>query len=305
MGHYASDLTSEVIQKYSDNELVLISFGSTSENKEKRFLNRDDYFFRTVPGVTYHVDKLIKYIEKEGYKNPAIFYNESSDFSKSVYNKFIEKFKDKIGNINPELVFKGDNENNNSFAGKNFNSENEVNNAEDADVLILFPDGQTSQSMYNAIEIMKANQGRKPIIGTWTLRNNRFLEAAKDNPEWVIEEKLVVYSPYFFDNNDNKQYVEQANALWGDASSPRTALSYDAAWVLINAFLKTNNLNRQTLQETLNNMETVQGGATGDITFDDNGNRNNLPGLLLEVKANTNNKETGLKFVPLSENGSP
>ena len=107
--------------------------------------------------------------------------------------------------------------------------------------------------MYNAIEIMKANQGRKPIIGTWTLRNNRFLEAAKDNPNWVTNKKLVVYSPYFFDksnldNNDNKQYVEQANALWGDASSPRTALSYDAAWVLMNAFLKTNNLNRQTLQ---------------------------------------------------------
>ena len=136
MGHYASDFTSEVIKKYSDNKLVLISFGSTSENKAKGFLDDDDYFCRTVPGVTDHVDQLVEYIKKKGYKNPVICYNKSSDFSKSIYNKFIEKFENEIGNINPEFVFKGDQEKNKSFAGEDLNSENKVNKAEGADVLI-------------------------------------------------------------------------------------------------------------------------------------------------------------------------
>ncbi|MDJ0661158.1 MAG: ABC transporter substrate-binding protein [Crocosphaera sp.] len=312
MGHYASDLTGEVIKRYKENELVLISFGSTSENEEKGFLDKDDYFFRTVPGVSYHVDKLIERIKEKGYKNPAIFYNESSHFSKSVYEKFTENFKNEVGEIKSNLIFRGNDQDNTSFTGKDFekfNLSTTMERSKDADVLILFPDGQTSQSMYNAIEIMKANQGKKDIIGTWTLRNNRFLQAAKEaeqnNNEWVTNEKLVVYSPYSPETTDNKIYVEQATALWGDASSPRTALSYDATWVLINAFLETPNLNRKTLQETLNNMKPVEGGATGDIIFDDKGNRTKLPGLLLEVEADTNNKETGLKFVPLSENGSP
>ncbi|GBF80821.1 ABC transporter substrate-binding protein [Aphanothece sacrum] len=309
IGHFASELTSQVIDTYKKNNLILISFGSTSESDAFR---QKDFFFRTVPGVSDHVDKLIEYMKYKGYTNPAIFYNESSKFSQSIYIKFIERIKeankilgaDKQIKINKDLLFVGNNNNSKSFAGEYFNVP--IDKLEKADVLILFPDGQTSKSMDNAVKIMKKNNGNKPILGTWTLRNDRFLKPAKDNPSLVIDKKLITYSPYDKSQKINKQYIDEATALWGDANSPITALSYDAAWVLVNAFLKTSNLNRETLKDTLKNMEKVENkvtdGATGDIIFDPNGNRNNLKGLLLKVEIDPTNKETGketgLKFVP-------
>ncbi len=70
IGHYASELTSEVIQTYDDNKTVLISPGSTSED-----LPASQYFFRTVPSASTHVEPIIKFIsEKVEQPKVAVFY---------------------------------------------------------------------------------------------------------------------------------------------------------------------------------------------------------------------------------------
>lgn len=260
---------------------------------------QSDFFFRTVPSIFYEVSPLIKYMNNKKLKKIAIFYNGDSKFSQPLFEKFKKEFEEIRGTILKEFV--GRDNDSTSFTGEDFDVSSALKDSKNADVLVLFPDGQTSKSMNNAVNIIKNNQQEQQILGTWTLRSNRVFKAAKDNPNVVINNKLVVYSPYHPDTTPNQQYVKEATDLWKNASPNRTATSYDAAWVLVNAFLQTPNLNRETLKDTLNNMGTVKDGATGEINFDENGNRNNLKGLLLKVEKDPNNKETGLNFVPFND----
>jgi branched-chain amino acid transport system substrate-binding protein len=302
IGHNSSDICNAVIEEYNKNNLLLISFGSTSisDTKYDHFMH-DDFFFRTVPDDNFTVKKLIEYLEKadnSNLKKAAIFYNKDSIFSGPLYGKFKKEFAEK--GISGRIVeeFAGKDNDSTSFTGKNFNVSEAIKKSQNADVIILFPDGETSESFNNAIKIMKANKGNKPILGTWDLRSNRFLQAAKETPSLVTNKKIIVYSIYDSSQTPNKQYVEEGEALWGDASPLITATSYDAAWVLVNAFLI--NPNRTNLKDTLNKLRKIriENGATGTITFDENGNRNNLEGLLLEV-IEDKTQPSGLKFVPI------
>ena len=315
IGHNSSDLCNVVIKIYNKSNLVLISFGSTRIGNSNDDFVRDDFFFRTVPDDTFTVKKLMEYLQKNGstnLKKAAIFYNQDSIFSEGLFKEFKTKFEQKEigGTIIQE--FAGEDNEPTSFAKEKFNALDAIKNSESADILVLFPDGKTTKSFKNAINIIKANAGNKTILGTWTLRSNEILSAVtneilsteKKDSKFVTNEKLIVYSPFDSSQTSNQQYVKEGKALWGnaDAGSVRTATSYDAAWVLVNAFLQ--NTNRTKLNDTLKNLGTIENGATGEIIFDQNGNRKDLEGFLLEV-VEDKNTDTGLKFVPLSEGNSP
>ena len=115
IGHNSSDLSIEVIPKYNQNKLVLISPGSSSEIDS---LMKDDFFFRTVPTITYEVQPLVEYMNKKNLKNAAVFYNGDSNFSQPLFEKFNKEFVKKGGKVVKKFV--GRDNDNTSFTKDNF-----------------------------------------------------------------------------------------------------------------------------------------------------------------------------------------
>ena len=79
---------------------------------------KDDFFFRTVPTITYEVQPLVEYMNKKNLKNAAVFYNGDSNFSQPLFEKFNKEFVKKGGKVVKKFV--GRDNDNTSFTKDNF-----------------------------------------------------------------------------------------------------------------------------------------------------------------------------------------
>ena len=116
-------------------------------------------------------------MNKKNLKNAAVFYNGDSNFSQPLFEKFNKEFVKKGGKVVKKFV--GRDNDNTSFTKDNFDISNALKQSKDADCLVLFPDGQTSKSMNNSVDLIVKNNGKKPILVSWTLRSNRVFNVVR------------------------------------------------------------------------------------------------------------------------------
>jgi len=288
IGHYTSDMTVETVDIYDRNKQVAISPGSTTEELTRK---PRKFFFRTAPTTSIEAEGLVNQLLSVKKKKVAVFYNPDSPFSYSLWEQFTKQFEAKGGQ-----TFRLRNYNN--LSKNDFSAEAAIEEVEKAGIkaIAVFPDGQVTNSVENALEMIKANGDRNWIVGPWTLYEPRTLEVGK---KLKSVEKLgisVFWHPLI---SFDKKFPQNAEKLWGGPVNTRSALTYDAARTLIKALEMQPEPSREGMQKTLADPNFKAEGATGIIEFDSKtGNRKNPPKRVAHIVP-CSREQFGVTFVPI------
>ncbi|MEG4215659.1 bifunctional serine/threonine-protein kinase/ABC transporter substrate-binding protein [Microcoleus sp. Pol14C6] len=288
IGHYTSDMTVETVDIYNQNQLIAISPGSTTEELTRK---PRKFFFRTAPTTSLEAEALVNQLLLVGEKKAAVFYNPNSPFSASLWEEFKKQFEAKGGS-----TFRLSNYY--DLSKNNFNAEAAIQKVENTGktALLVIPDGQVTNSLENAIEMIKANGDRNWIVGPWTLYEPRTLEVAK---QLKSIEKLGISLFWHPLASFDKKFPVNAQKLWGGPVNTRSALTYDAARTLIKALEMQPEPSREGMQKTLADPNFKAEGATGIIEFDSKtGNRKNPPKRVAHIVP-CSTAIYGVTFVPI------
>jgi branched-chain amino acid transport system substrate-binding protein len=272
VGHYPSEMTLATVDIYNQNNLVLISPGSTTSELTK-YPRKN--FLRTVFSSDQQSPAIAKFLQEKSIKKVVGFYSEGSPFSESFFNSFKTIFT--------RPPFSGTVVKLDEFdLGNNFKAEEaiqELRRQTEAKItetigLVLFPKA-IGDAQGDAIRLIKLNNSQNWVIGSWGLRSSRTLEQI-DNLQPF--QKFVIAVPWDSLTSPNKNFLKDAKILWTTTSvNAITALSYDATLALTKALEKANTPTRINIHEQLKSPDfLVTKGATGTIQFDENGDRKKI-----------------------------
>jgi ABC-type branched-subunit amino acid transport system substrate-binding protein len=289
IGHYTSDMTVETVDIYNRNQLVAISPGSTTEELTRK---PRKIFFRTAPTTSIEAESLVNQLLKVSEKKAAVFYNPNSPFSASLWEEFKNQFKAQGGATSRSSKYS-------DLSNNNFNADAAINEVKKAGktALLLIPDGQVTNSLEKALEMIKANNDRHWVVGSWTLYEPRTLELAT---QLKSVEKLAISAFWHPLKSFDKKFPQNAEKLWGGPVNTRSALTYDAGRTLIKALEMQPEPSREGMQKTLADPNFKAEGATGIIEFDSKtGNRKNPPQQLVHIVP-CSKEQFGFTFVPIA-----
>ncbi|MEB3279435.1 MAG: hypothetical protein VKK42_11005, partial [Lyngbya sp.] len=180
-----------------------------------------------------------------------------------------------------------------NLASPNFNAKDalkQMRNAEES-VIILIPDGQVTNSVNQALEVIKENKGEYFMLGNSSVDTPRTLALGQ---EYLKKLHLVIYWHHL--NSSQPDFSQITSQLWGEFVSLRTALAYDAAHVLIEGMRQ--NPTRKGIQKVLSSESFRVDGVTGKIEFKPGtGDRKEQPIDTVKV-APCANQEYGVIFLP-------
>ncbi|WP_445171191.1 protein kinase domain-containing protein [Microcoleus sp.] len=290
IGHYTSDMTVETVDIYNQNQLIAISPGSTTEELTRK---PRKFFFRTAPTTSIEAESLVDQLLLVGEKKVAVFYNPNSPFSASLWEEFKKQFEAKGG-----ATFRLSNYYDLSKNKNNFNAEAAIKEVEKGGktAILVIPDGQVTDSLENALAMIKANGDRNWVVGPWTLYDPGTLKVAQ---ELKSVEKLAISVFWHPLTSFDKKFPQNVEKLWGGPVNTRAALTYDAARTLITALEMQPEPSREGMQKTLAAPNFKAEGATGIIEFDSKtGNRKNPPKLLVHIVP-CPKEQFGFTFVPI------
>ena len=288
VGHYTSDMTVETVDIYDRNKLVAISPGSTTEELTHR---PRKFFFRTAPTTSSESESLVNFLIEIGVKRVAGFYNPNSPFTASLWEEFKKQFEAKGGTFIRISEFE-------DLSKSDFNAEKAIQEVQETDktAILVIPDGQVTNSLENALEMIKANRNYNWIAGPWTLYEPRTLAIAKQLKSF---DKIVISVHWHPLSSRNKKFPQDVIKLWGGAVNTRTALTYDATKTMIQAIEMQQEPSREGMQKMLSNPSFIAEGATGTIQFETKtGNRKTPPQQLAHI-VECPKEEFGVTFVPI------
>lgn len=272
VGHYPSEMTLATVDIYNQNDLVLISPGSTTSELTK-YPRKN--FLRTVFSSDQQSPAIAKFLQEKSIKKVVGFYSEGSPFSESFFNSFKTIFT--------RPPFSGTVVKLDEFdLGNNFKAEEaiqELRRQKEEKItetigLVLFPKA-IGDAQGDAIRLIKLNNSQNWVIGSWGLRSSRTLEQINNLQPF---QKFVIAVPWDSLTSPNKNFLKDAKILWTTTSvNAITALSYDATLALTKALEKANTPTRINIREQLKSPDfLVTKGATGTIKFDENGDRKKI-----------------------------
>jgi len=268
VGHYPSEMTVATVDIYNQNNLVLISPGSTTSELTK-YPRKN--FLRTVFSSDQQSPVIAKFLQEKSIKKVVGFYSEGSPFSESFFNSFKTIFT--------RPPFSGTVVKLDEFdLGNNFKAEEAIQELRKRQGkiteeigLVLFPKA-IGDAQGDAIRLIKLNNSQNWVIGSWGLRSSRTLEQINNLQPF---QKFVITVPWDSLTSPNQDFLKDAKILWTTTSvNAITALSYDATLALTKALEKANTPTRINILEQLKSLDfLVTKGATGTIKFDENGDR--------------------------------
>ncbi|MCZ8048235.1 MAG: ABC transporter substrate-binding protein [Microcystis aeruginosa K13-05] len=290
VGHYPSEMTVATVDIYKDNDLVLISPGSTTSELTK-YPRKN--FLRTVFSSDQQSPAIAKFLQEKSIKKVVGFYSEGSPFSESFFNSFKTIFT--------RPPFSGTVVKLDEFdLGNNFKAEEaiqELRRQKEEKItetigLVLFPKA-IGDAQGDAIRLIKLNNSQNWVIGSWGLRSSRTLEQINNLQPF---QKFVIAVPWDSLTSPNKNFLKDAKILWTTTSvNAITALSYDATLALTKALEKANTPTRINIREHLKSLDfLVTKGATGTIKFDENGDRK-------KIDENGDPQDPSVEFVHIVE----
>lgn len=288
IGHLSSEVTLAAVPIYTQQQLVLISPGSTSVKLTAWGMKPDRFFFRTVPSDRFAGQALATYLHNQLEQQTAtILYNPANNFSKSIREQFSISFAASGGQVVKEF----------DLSKPEFNPANSIDQAQKqgSTALVLLPDDQTSTDAFpNALKIINANQGRYWMVGGDTLYSPKVLQTVGQ----AAANRLVVAIPWHRWDSRNREFPQTTQQLWGGGVSWRTALAYDATRALITALEKKQNPNRRDVQQALSAPNFQAFGATGKISFNGGDRTESAIALVKVVPSNCSTERYA--FVPVN-----
>lgn len=281
VGHFSSSVTLKTAPVYEVEKLVLVSPTSTSEDISKS----GDFIFRTVSSDRVSAQSLSSYLlNRSRQQRVAVFYNPGNPYSQSLRDQFQTNFRSGGGNIVEEF----------DLSTILFNPDIAVDKAKKlgSTGLILFPNISTRD---RAIKAIKANREGYCMVGGDSLYNFQTLKDAGKESVY----RLVIATFWHRLNSPNQQFPKDSEDLWRAPVSPNTASAYDATRALIEVLETLPQPTRINVQEALAdpNFNTI--GATGNISFDKNGDRKEPIIQLVAVVPSSNNSY--YEFVPIDD----
>ena len=286
IGHYASGISWAAADEYEKQNLIQVSFGSTSIDFTSTVRNN---FFRVVYTNEEEAKGIVDSINELEIpdKKAAIFYNYNN-------NKYSIDIKGKIKDL---IEVFGEDNNEFNLANPDFNVSNALETAKDLEtnIFILLPDGQESNALANAIDLIKQDNGETEIIGGNTLLNPQVERIETSNPL-----KLTVSSSWHYLNEPESEFTINSQKLWGvEKIHPGTYTAYDATSVLIEAIRQQKNPTRKGTLNKISERGFNIPGSTGHIQFNtpQNGDRLDFPATIVKL-CNIDNQND---FMPLNK----
>ncbi len=278
IGHFGSDATLAAAPVYQQGGLVMISPTSTSI----QLSGLGDYVFRTVPSDRFTAAVLANHMLSTLQKGKAaVFFNSGSGYSKSLKDEFTTAVFSDGGQVVSEV----------DLAAPGFDAGSAVQQAmqQGSDVLVLAANTATLDA---ALQVVAVNRQRLPILGGDSLYNPKLLQIGGETAAG-----MVVAVPWDLLSDPQAPFARESRQLWGGDVNWRTAMSYDAARVLI-AGLQADP-SRVGIEQTLRSPGFSVDGATGAVRFLPSGDRNQAA-QLVEVRAG-NRTGYGYDFYPVGK----
>ncbi|MDJ0634445.1 MAG: bifunctional serine/threonine-protein kinase/ABC transporter substrate-binding protein [Xenococcaceae cyanobacterium MO_188.B29] len=288
VGHYTSEMTLATVDIYKQANLAQISFGTTT--KELTIYPRSN-FFRVVYSNPEEAEAIVNFLAKIDSKEQKVagFYNPRSEYS----NYFWIEIRDMLKQKGIEVVKVFD------IAHPQFSPKFALKQIEklNANTLVLLPDGQVTNSLANAIDVIKNDNGKSMILGANPLANPKIEKIETSQPL-----KLIAASIWHPLSNSDRQFVKNADQLWENTIHGGSAVAYDAMVALVEAIKLQNNPTRQGTLAQLATPEFSAQGATGEIKFNTpkNGDRLEFMPTMIELVP-CNNDDRYYCFLPLKD----
>ena len=299
IGHYASNISLSAVDIYNKKNLSQVSFGTTTIDLTE---NPKRNFFRVVYTNYEEAEAIVNSIEQIDIydKKIAVFYNPGSIYSSDFWGEIDKIIKEKNQTTQVEKakievvkIF-------NLADDKNFHTQTALKAAKQlqVNIFVLLPDGQISNALANAIDVIKQDNGNTEIIGGNPLLNSKVEQIKTTSPI-----KLKVSAFWHHLSEPEAQFTKNSQRLWEiDKINSGTATAYDAALTLIEAIRQQDNPTRQGTLKKLAAPGFFVRGATDDIQFNSpqNGDRNNFKPTTIKLVPCGNNKI----FVPVNTNNN-
>lgn len=271
IGHASSDATANTLPTYKKHNLGLISPTSTAE----KLSQNNDFFLRTVPQDQVNAQALARYLVQQARQKQAIvLFNPNSNYSSSLWNRFRVNFEDLGGQIVKSIDLSQSNFNVNLIFAEA--------KAKGVKLIVLLPDAKVNSPAFSQIlKVIRNADQQYLLVGGDSLYNEDILR------EQTAAKGLVIAIPWFEGDSKYQQFTNASHQLWQTPITWRTAMSYDAAKVLVTALKQQSPRNlsqllvsrvnptseRLRLWQTLKNPAFQTTGATGKISFTINGDR--------------------------------
>lgn len=276
VGHFASDVTLAAGKVYQSGQLVAISPISTSV----QLSGFGNYIFRTVPSDRFAGNALSRYMLTQlKSKKAAVFFNSSSNYSKSLKGEFTTALYGDGGQVVAEY----------DLANSAFNPADDVEQAikQGAEVLLL---AANSATLDKALQVVAVNRKRLKLLAGDDVYTPQTLQIGGESAVGMV---LAV--PWHILANPQAEFPKAANQLWGKEVNWRTAMAYDAAKALIAGIAR--NPTRTGVQQALSAPDFSANGAAGTIRFLPSGDRNQAV-QLVTIQADSQIR-FGYRFVPV------
>ncbi len=253
VGHNASDSSIAAAPIYQEGGLVMI----TPTSSAKSLTEIGNYIYRATPSTRALAEKLADYIVNVARKtNIAICADERAKATVSFKSDLTWAVYQYGGVINGVKC---------NFSAADFNPTKipakVISNG--ADALVLAP---SLRYLNQAIEVARANQQQLPLFGSHTTFSLTTLKQGQ-----ISVNGLVLPVAWYPKPSENNSFTNNAQKLWQETGSWRTAMAYDATQVIIKGLQITNS--RQQLQEILAHPRFIAEGSSGPIRFMENGDR--------------------------------
>ena len=284
IGHYGSQITSDVADIYGKAELVAISPASTVPRKGYR-LKFHDYVFRTAPTDTIAAGDLVNYLKSRRnvlWKVAIVVDND--EYAQSLSGEFQRKFPGRIVRTC-------------NFPEQHFRLETCITQAITIDpqtnVLLLALSNETLNFQGVSTNIFSLRSNMKILLGGDTLYD-QVTKSADINT--IGNEKLVLAVPWHKTKKDepnsqivqsSRKFEESFDRLWGTWNvNWRTAMTYDATKVMVEALKQTGaSPTRKHLYRVLSSQGFSTQGATGIVKFNSDHDREPTGiGVLVKVE---------------------
>ncbi len=285
VGHYISASTCEALkQQYNEAHLVVVSPLSTVADI-RRSCGPSIWFFRTTSSTRIETRTLVNHLVKRGLNGPnpsvAIFYRKGEFYSDDLYKEF-------------QLALDGEGipiAQSFNLDAPSFNATQALNSVAAVNALVVIPDGRNtnSQAFDRALEVIRANAGRKMVLGSNPLYNQKIVEPAGGLSN--LQNILFIATDWHPKCADTNFVKETEKKYWFGGVNRTTVLSYEAIQALLPALRE--GVTSEQIRQQLNNRD-VNGsaprsrvfGKAKTISFDDNGDRKEIQERLLATVGN-------------------
>jgi len=262
VGHFNSSATLATAPVYNKNKIVEISPSSSAPS----VTDAGEYTYRVITTDAFQADYLANWSKELGYNKVALVY-EQSDFGIGL----LDVYKASAEALGIEIV-----------ATEAYNPGSTDFSTVLTKIKTTAPDAIFIGGFYNEAALISQQAERidfdVDFIGVDSLYSEALLELGGESVEGL---KLIGF--YFADgeNEKAKQFATQFEEKYGSKPDTYAAYSYVATSLVIDA-IKANGENREGVKTYLDQVQNYE-GATGIISFDENGDVITVPSKL-EIK---------------------